>query len=599
MITAMQVIVFETEKLRNALNAVRPFSHAEVDCHPSTENIDAVQIEVDGSSQKARLSYRGMYFQWSTSLLCRASQGDLNIYADIDDLLLYVDDIETEEFMIMAGGLETKHEGDVKLNIYDEDGKQLLGKVDAHYADKPFYFCDTYAKSRFFRLPSSPIANTLREFEPFTNEDVLHRDQAFVWFLFGTDDTAVIAYTSHALKRRIFDYNIGEIKTFGFLGYIGKAVANLMDKCSKVSAIDTTKFYSVMCDDYFVEMLAPKEPLRNYIDVLVNFKPTLQFEVAKKDLLDFVKQAIESKHWFTYTCLHSKGGYTRLHCIDAQGNESMRRFIVNEGYAEDTTLCISTFMLEACLNNIKSPMVRFQFNGDSNSLVSIAGSTEPYKSDCAQLVAQKLLKDDELEIMQCNDAVLDKEIADFDKSRNSDNGMEIIKVGEVFSRHAFPLDGKDHVVPVITDYGIDVVICLSNPSLKERRAFSNEPIELYLVETRTIPFILLKFGTHFTQQFALNVAGMHPKYQSLWLNDSDRNMLRLFLVNAYNAVLVAMRFSTVRLMSDIKALCKKQLSLSRETVNEYIAQTESYLSINEMIDMANKTEIIERPEIKL
>ena len=523
----------------------------------------------------------------------------MNVYADIDDLLLYVDDIETEEFMIMAGGLETKHEGDVKLNIYDEGGEQLLGKVDAHYADKPFYFCDTYAKSRFFSLPSSLIAHTLREFKPFTNEDVLHREQAFIWFLFGTDDTAVIAYTGHSLKRRIFAYNIGEIQTFGFLGYIGKAVANLMDKCSKVSAIDTTKFYSVMCDDYFVEMLAPKEPLRNYIGVLANFKPTLQFEVSKKELLDFVKQAIESKHWFTYTCLHSKGGYTRLHCIDAQGNVSMRRFIVNDGYAEDTTLCISTFILEACLRNIKTPNVRFQFNEAYNSLVSIAGSTEPYKPDCAQLVAQKLLKDDELEIMQYNDSVLDKEIAVFEKSRNSDNGMEIIKPGEVFSRHAFPLDGKDHVVPVITDYGIDVVICLTNPSLKERRAFCEEPIELHLVETRTIPFILLKFSDQFTQQFALNVAGMNPYYRSLWLNDSDRNMLRLFLVNSDNAILIAVRFASLRLMSDIKTLCKKQLGLSQETVNEYIAQTESYLSINEMIAMANKTEIIERPEIKL
>lgn len=595
----MQVVVFETEKIRNALYAVRPFSKAEFDFHPDTENIDSVQIEVNGTTQKARLSYRGMYFQWSTSFPCRASEGKLNVYADIDDLLLYIDDIKTEEFVVSAGGLDNKQEGEVKLNIYDEDGEELIGKVDANYAKKGFYFCDIYAKSRLFSLSPTFLAGVLRRFESFTNEDHLHRVQAYVWLNIGLDETEVVAYTNHELKRQFFNYNLDEPQTFGFLGYIGEAMAGLIEKCSKVSITDTSKFYSVACDDYFIEMLAPEDRHRNYLDVLLHFKPTLEFEVSKKELLDFVSQALQSKHWFAYTCLHSKGDYTRLHCIDTRGNVSMRRFIVNDGYAEDTTICISTYMLEACLKNIKTPRVRFQYYGINSGAVNIADSNEPYEPRCAQIVMQKLLDKDEKEILQYNDSVLDKEIADFDESRNSDNGMEIIKVGEVFSRHAFPLDGADHVVPVITDYGIDVVICLSNPSLKERRAFSEEPIELYLVETRTIPFILLKFGNHFTYQFALNVAGMNAYYQTLWLNDKNRNMLRLFLVNADNAVLIAMRFATPQLMDDIKTVCKKQLLLDHETVNTYIAQTESYLSIGEMLDMAKKTEILKKPEIRL
>ena len=595
----MQVIVFDTEKFRNSLNAIRPFSHAEFDCHPDSDNIDSVQIIVDGSTKKARMAYRGFYFQISAALPCRSSQGTLNIFADIDDLLLYVEDIETEEFMVSAGGLEDKKEGYVKLNIYNEDGEELIGKVNAHYAEKDFYFCDSYSYSGFFSLPPKFVAAALREFAPFTNEDVLHRDQSLVWINVGEDETDVVAYTSHALKRQFFKSRCDELRTFGFLGYIGEPLADLIEHSTKVRAIDTTSFYSVACDDYFVEMLVPKEQPRDYINLLARFRPSLEFQVAKKDLLDFVTQAINSKHWFTYTCLHSKGDYTRLHCIDAHGNVSMRRFIVNDGYADDTILCISTFMLEACLKNIKTPKVRFQFNGTENSLVSIAGSNEPYKPDCAQLVAQKLLKDDEREIMQYNDSVLDKEIADFDESRNSDKGMEVIKVGDVFSRHPIPFDGQDHVIPVITDYGIDVVICFSNPSLKERQAFSDKPIELYLVETQTIPFILLKFGELFIQQFALNVAGMDSYYQSLWLNDPDRNMLRLFLVNSDNAVLVAMRLVTLQLMSDIKTICKKQLQLNYETVNTYIAQTESYLSIGEMLDMAQKTEVLERPKINL
>lgn len=595
----MQVVFFETEKFRNSLNAIRPFSQAEFDCHPSSDNIDSVQIVVDGNTQKTRLAYKGLYFQISTTMPCRSSQGTLNVYADIDELLLHVEDIETEEFMISAGGLDDKKEGAVKLNIYNENGEDLIGKVDAQYAEKGFYYCDTYAKSQYVSLPPRLVAKTLRQFESFTNDNLLHREQAFVWFNLGTDDTAAIAYTDHAIKRQIIKLCIDEPKTFGFLGYIGRSLASLIDKCAKLSITDTSKFFSVICDGYFIEMLAPQDRHLNYINVLARFKPTLEFQVAKKDLLDFVAKAAKTEHWFPYICLHSKGDYTRLHCIDAQGNISMRHFIVNDGFADDITLCISTFLLESCLKNIQTPKVLFQFNGAENSLVGIAGSTEPYKPGCAQLVAQKLLKEDELEIMQYNDLMLDKEIADFDESRNSDKGMEIIKVGDVFSRHPIPLDGKDHVIPVITDYGIDVVLCFSKPSLKERRAFGDEPIELFLLETKTIPFILLRFGNHFTQQFALNVAGMNPYYQSLWLNDPDRNLLRLFLVNSDNAVLVAMRIATLQLMSDIKAVCKKQLDLSRETVNTYIAQSESYLSISEMLDMAQKSEIIERPEINL
>lgn len=594
----MQVIVFETEEFRDSLKAIRPFSHAEFDCYPDSDNTDSVQILVDGNTQKARMTYKGLYFQISTALPCRSSQGKLNIFADIEDLLLYVEDIETEEFIISAGGLEDKKDGDLKLNIYNEDGEELIGKVDAHYAEKEFYFCDTYAKSRYVSLPPRLVAKTLRQFESFTNDNLLHREQAFVWFNFGTDDTAAIAYTDHAIKRQILKFRIDEPKTFGFLGYIGHSLASLIDKCSKVSITDTSKFYSVMCDGYFIEMLAPKDRHLNYINVLARFKPTLQFQVAKKELLEFVTQAIKSEHWFTYTCLHSKGDYTRLHCINERGNVSMRRFIVNDGYAEDTTICISTHMLAACLRNIKSPKVCFQFNSISGA-VNISDSNEPYQPRCAQIVMQKLLTDGEQEIMRYNDSMLDKEIDSFDESRDSDNGMEIIKVGEVFSRHVIPLDGNDHVIPVITDYGIDVVMCFSNPSLKERKAFSDKPIELFLVETRTIPFILLKFGELFTQQFALNVAGMDPYYQSLWLSDPDRCMLRLFLVNSDNAVLVAMRFASLKLMDDIKSVCKKQLQLDRETVNSYIAQTESYLSITEMIDMAQKSEIIGRPEINL
>jgi hypothetical protein len=147
-------------------------------------------------------------------------------------------------------------------------------------------------------------------------------------------------------------------------------------------------------------------------------------------------------------------------------------------------------------------------------------------------------------------------------------------------------------VPVVTSTGIDVVLALNSVSVEEYYALTEAPLTLSVFEMNSVPFIILDFDKTMIFQFALNIMGMSDFDRMIWLNVPDKNALRIFHVAADTGELLSMRSHNPKLMNHIKEICKSQEKYDSGKVNSLIAETENVMTIHEMNQYAQKSEIL-------
>ena len=144
----------------------------------------------------------------------------------------------------------------------------------------------------------------------------------------------------------------------------------------------------------------------------------------------------------------------------------------------------------------------------------------------------------------------------------------------------------------LNEIGIDVVLALNSVSVEEYYALTEAPLTLAVFEMNSVPFIILDFDKTLTFQFALNIVGMSEFDKMIWLNLPDKNALRIFHVAADIGQLLSMRFHNPKIMKHIKNICKSQSKYDAKTIESFIEQTENVMTIQEMYEYAQKSEIL-------
>ena len=163
------------------------------------------------------------------------------------------------------------------------------------------------------------------------------------------------------------------------------------------------------------------------------------------------------------------------------------------------------------------------------------------------------------------------------------------KCSEYIIDEKFPLEGYnhlgDHISVALDENSFDVVISLSNLSEQEKIAIAHNEFEIFVVATSFVPFIIIKFGNVFKADMTINIQKMDKDYHNIWFK-SDIDTVKIFLLEGNDATLKCIRTFKFENMYFLKEICKKQLQLSKNQIDEYINYIYQNVSIEQMMQFA-------------
>ncbi len=543
------------------------------------------------------LTYSNNDFSVRNYVYCNANQKFWSFSVGFSDIFTLLHCIDNEDIEII---IEPHEKDDLKINVFSYNAEKLLGIVAGKIILTPIEGIDERDQSKITfhakEVSGDFLASTLRDFVGYCRNHYVDSIgiEPYIWYFLDSDGCTVMATTGNILKTKRYNMVHEHVGRFGIAGALSEQIADWAEG----------KTIEVICEKYrcrlFAKGLWVSLPITgketpDYVSLLTKFKPKREIIVLRRDLLYFIANLKKSSTPRRTIYIHSVGEYTFLHNIDESSLEPLRTAIPNANNAEDKMMKFMVQGLETILKSIGDNLVSIAYDPDMDHIYSISAKDRPCSVNDAQLIANNVF-DDDLSQIRMNEDFLKHRII----SMHGDPlRFEVIKIGEKFTRHQIPDDGCDHLIPVITSMGVDVVLSLSNISDLERTSYTEKPFSISLFETETVPFIILGFENNDMQEFALNVMGMPTSDRSLWLSDEDMNLFRLFLVEAETGTLLAVRTYTPDLMRNVKDVCRRQLSFTEFEIKDVILKAERMMSIQEMCHCAQTREIIPKPEVKL
>lgn len=609
----MHELIINSNDLREAIQAFQPFASFERNQRLSRSDFyapiweDKVRIDIIADDLIARITYDAKHYKLTTNIHCD-SNDDVRFFLNINDLMSILEKVEDEDILMQEfylGNSVCDIMADLrsmKATVGHDDfgydfivGKESIGSLQAYFATEPF----STPSSKYYREPTIQyknfsgkfLAETLNDFVGFTSSFIeINQKYSFVWYSIENNSCTIKATDSHVLKAKSINTPQAlEKGDFGILGEIAELVASFVDNKPVVLTFGNS-YCTIYADCIFLEMAYNRvDKIPPFDMVLKKFIPVSQIIFKKDELSRFVDDMESKSPRPIFIDIHRVGKYTYLQCLNQKDSSEFDGDVFeNENSGSDVRLRISLYNLKLALSKARTNQIAIESNG--KHLYNIADLSEPFSEDNAQLFCGAVF-DDELKQLEENENLMRLERG-IKKPKEEISGVETFVIGEKFTRHPVPFDGNDRLIPIITSTGVDVVLSLADVSVEEFYAISEAPLTLGVFEMNSVPFIILNFNDTMVQEFALNVMTMSEFERRLWINQQDKNLLRIFHVDASTGELVSIRLHNPEMMSHIKNICKSQCKYSAETIDNFIVQTENVMTVREMNEYAQQTEIL-------
>ena len=619
----MHKMIINSEDLRETLRAFQPFSAYERNKRLSNSRFDApiwedkVRIDIISDDMMARLTYDTEYYQITTNIHCD-SNDDVRFYLNINDVLCLLENIEDEEIImqefyryssicdIMADLRKMKAtigHNDFGYDFIIKESKESLGRLQAFFARDPFSFLNSKYNykitGQYENFSGKFLAESLKDFAGFnTLYGEIRQENSFIWYFVEDNHCNVRATNGHIMKaKNLIIPSKMQKGTFGILGEIAKEVASFVDNKDVIVSFDN--HHTTLCrDGIFLNMVYDSvKNLPPFDKPIKDFLP-IENIVTKKDAFDKIMAKAELEIPQPHAVdIHFCGKHIYLQCVDFNNSKQFVGDVIeNDDYIVDIRLRLAISSLKTILNKCHQDLIRISIDTSKNYLYNISDISEPFSNDNAQLICGVIF-DNDLPQLEKNEELMRKERG-IKPTPKGNNPLEIFKLGEIFTRHKVDYDGEPKVVPVVTSTGVDVVLALNSVSVEEYYALTEAPLTLSIFEMNSVPFVILDFDKTMIFQFALNIMGMSDFDRMIWLNVPDKNALRIFHVAADTGELLSMRSHNPKLMKHIKEICKSQEKYDSGKVNSLIADTENVMTIHEMCQYAQKSEIL-KVEVQL
>lgn len=143
----------------------------------------------------------------------------------------------------------------------------------------------------------------------------------------------------------------------------------------------------------------------------------------------------------------------------------------------------------------------------------------------------------------------------------------------------------DHVSVALNETSFDVVISLTGLSEDEKKAIGHDEFEVFVAATDLVPFIIIKFGNVFKADMTINIKKMNEAYRDTWLASNDK-VVRIFLLEGSCATLECVRTFEFECMHDMKELCKNQMAVDKNIIDDHINSVYQLIPIEQMIQIA-------------
>ncbi len=163
------------------------------------------------------------------------------------------------------------------------------------------------------------------------------------------------------------------------------------------------------------------------------------------------------------------------------------------------------------------------------------------------------------------------------------------EIDKPFPEQQYVSIGQEGSRAILNDEGFDVVISLSDITNEEIKSFVENEIYLSIRNVMGIPFVVLNFGNVFRVDFTLNIKKMEEGAITPWLNNRNEAYdIKLFLVEASNTNLTAIRRIPFDGMNYIREVCENQVHSTKEDVDSVIRMSMDYITIDSIEEKADK-----------
>lgn len=611
-------MIINSEDLRETLRAFQPFSAYERNKRLSNSRFDApiwedkVRIDVLADDLIARLTYDTGYYQLTTDIHCDSNE-DVRFYLNINDLLSILVNVEDEdilmqEFYSISSVTEimadlrsmkaTKGHNNFGYDFIINNGKKSLGRMQAFFARDPFSMLssrigDTTTR-QYTNVSGILFSHTINLFSGITpTYSEIRQENSFIWYFLDGYHCNIRATDGHMMKAQNRTLNKSAQKgSFGVLGEIAELIASFVE--DKNVMVSFGKHHCTICTNgVFIEMAYNYvKKLPPYDNIINKFLPIENVIIKKQALEKFIENAETKIPNGYFVDIHFDGKYTYLQSLNIDDKSIfVGEVLENEDFYRNIRLRLSTDLLKVILSKCHQSSIRFSIDTSNKyTTCNISDTSEPFSKDNAQLLCGAIY-DEDLSQLEKNEELMRKERG-IKPTPKGNNPLEIFKLGEIFTRDKVVYDGEPKVVPVVTSTGVDVVLALNSVSAEEYYALTEAPLTLSIFEMNSVPFVILDFDKTMIFQFALNIMGMSDFDRMIWLNVPDKNALRIIHVAADTGELLSMRSHNPKLMKHIKEICKSQEKYDSGKVNSLIADTENVMTIHEMCQYAQKSEIL-------
>lgn len=162
-------------------------------------------------------------------------------------------------------------------------------------------------------------------------------------------------------------------------------------------------------------------------------------------------------------------------------------------------------------------------------------------------------------------------------------------LGKPFPWKEYAVKNTESIRPVLKTEGFDIVICLSNISNIELEAFSRNKAILSVKNILGIPYMVLDFNGAFNIEFSLNILKLKEEYREPWIEMQEPACdIMVFLVEATNTCLAAIRTCPFNDMNYIREICADQLSANSKDIDNIFMMVQQMYGANDVILNADK-----------
>ncbi len=167
--------------------------------------------------------------------------------------------------------------------------------------------------------------------------------------------------------------------------------------------------------------------------------------------------------------------------------------------------------------------------------------------------------------------------------------IEEFVIGKPFPWREYAIKNVETIKPILNTEGFDIVISFANISQQEMNAFCHSNATMSVKNIVGIPFIVLDFDGIMKVDFTLNIMKMNDDYRELWLNMNEPSYnIRVFLLEATNTNLMAIRTCPFDDMNYIRQICAPQLSLTKEQIDGLIELHQNIYDAQALIQKADR-----------